>query len=532
MHGVSTAAKRDEWRANLLWVGLAILVAVASLATNLAEIFYAYVLHDPRAIVGRNLADAFFDDLGRMLMCLAGLVILWRAGNRKSCFLLGVGIIALIPFPPLAPEYYPWFDLIVAPVPTYMLPAFALARLRESGLRVRPAIWWLFAVLVAVSILVWIIDNFVLAPVVPARAAEALTLVRTTNYFLAMGLTALLLLYGHRRASTQEGQRFFILLVAVTILMLGNALFSMFNSNAPIFPRWVTNTSSLIRITGAFLFAYAILKHRIIDIGFAINRTLVYGAVTFTLLAAFGLAEFATKSLIPLEGARAGSIITAATALLVFLSFHHVHRWLEHQIERLFFHSWHVAEAQLNRFVTSAGHFTSEGALCAAFADELRRYSRGAEVALFLRREGTDFSLQAGSLAGTAKSYPDDDRAFALMRAERQPIELAHALSTLPGELAAPMLDQRGLAGFVLVGAKPDGSHLRPDQEEKIGWATQQIGLDIQALKARALDEELSGLRRRLAAAEAERDRLASALAMDRNVALEVRDEHDKRATG
>jgi hypothetical protein len=304
------------------------------------------------------------------------------------------------------------------------------------------------------------------------------------------------------------------------MIVLGNILFSLVPSGPrSVFPRWVTNSSSLFRSVGAFLFAYAILKHRVIDIGFAINRTLVYGAVTFTLLAAFGLAEFATKSLIPEHGAEAGSIITAATAVLLFLSFHHVHHWFEHQIERLFFHSWHVAEAALKRFVASAGQFAREDALCSAFADELRRFAQGADVALFLSEGDANFCLEAGGLTGADDHYSDRDRAFALMREERRPIELSRAHSSLPGELAVPMLDQSGLAGFVLLGSKPDGSRLRPDQEENIGWATHQIGLDVQALKARGLDEELVSLRHRLAATEAERDRLLSTLAIDRKIA-------------
>jgi hypothetical protein len=288
----------------------------------------------------------------------------------------------------------------------------------------------------------------------------------------------------------------------------------IFDDGTGIFPPWVTNTSSLFRTAGAFLFAYAILKHRVIDIGFAINRTLVYGAVTFTILAAFGLAEYATKGLIPHEGAEAGSIITAAIAVLLFLSFHHLHHWFEHQIERSFFRSWHLAEAELKRFVGSAGQFASQSALCASFADELRRFAQGADVALFLRPDNGDFCLSAGSVEGACKRYADEDRAFALMRGERKSIDLSRAHSTLPGELAAPMLDQQGLTGFVLIGRKADGSHFRPDEEENIGWATHQIGLDLQALRAKALYEEMATLRNRVIATEAERDRLFASLAV------------------
>ena len=517
MHGTSKVTEQGRWRPNPALLALAAFVVIASLGTNIGELVYAYVLHDPGAILGRSSIDAIFDDFARMLVCFVGIVILWRAGNRRSCFFLGAGIIAhaVFPFPP---ALMPMFRLLVGPL-TNLMPAFAIAKLQESDIRASAVARWMFVLSLAGSVAVWLLDSFF--PPLPAPFAQVLVVIRypTTGGLLAELLTMALLGLGWRRAPVQEADRFFILLLAVTVMMvLGNVLFEMVPS-APgnIFPRWVTVTSSVFRTAGAFLFAYAILKHRVIDIGFAINRTLVYGAVTFTLLAAFGLAEFAMKSLIPEQRAETSSIVAAATAVLLFLSFHHLHQWFEHQIERLFFHSWHVAEAQLKRFVASAGQFTSQSALCTAFADELRHFAQGADVALFLRPDAGDFCLEAGSLAGASECYSDHDRAFALMRGERRPIELARAHSALPGELAAPMLDQRGLAGFVLLGSKPDGSHFRPDQEENIGWATHQVGLDLQALKARALDEELASLRHRLIATEAERDRLIASLGIARD---------------
>jgi hypothetical protein len=519
VHGISTAAQQGTWRPNLAWLAVAVFAIVASLGTNLGELVYAYILHDPRAIIGRTLGHAVIDDVARMLVCLVGLIILWRAGSRRSCFFLGTGIIAhaAFPFPPVA---MPIFRLLIGPLANLM-PAFAIAKLQESGIRVSAAARWAVGVSLGASILIWLLDGFF--PSLSTPFPEVLTQIRysASGGLLAELLTVALLGLGWRRAATQEAHRFFILLVAVAVMMvLGNILFELVQS-APgnVYPRWVTDSSALFRITGAFLFAYAILKHRVVDIGFAVNRTLVYGAVTFTLLAAFGLAEFATKRLIPEHGVEASSIVAAATAVLLFLSFHHLHQWFEHQIERLFFHSWHVAEAELKRFVASASQFTSQGALCAAFADELRRYAQGAEVALLLASDGASFRLEAGALAEAEKRYTDEDRAFALMRGERRPIELPRVHSSLPGEVAAPMLDQRGLAGFVLLGPKPDGSHFRPDQEENIGWATHQIGLDLQALKARALDEELARLHARLTAAEAERDRLVSSLIAARSAA-------------
>lgn len=516
MHGVRTVAAQKQWRPNAAWLALASFIVLAALGTNLAEIVYVYILHDPRVVLGRSLVDGLFDDVARMLMYCVGFIILWRANERRSCFMLGVGIMALTAFPLFQTPLAVAFNFMVGPM-AYLLPAFAMARLQESGVRIARVVEWIFWTGLALETFYWIHTNFFPGLQLPPLVSSVVD--ATAVYLLPALLTAALLAYGWRRSNVQEGHRFLILLAAVGIITLGNQLFAIYSSPNGIFPSWLTNTSSLFRTAGALLFAYAILKHRVIDVGFAINRTLVYGAVTFTLLAAFGLAESAVNKLIPEHGAEAGSLITAAIALLLFFSFHHLHNWFEHQIERLFFHSWHLAEARLKRFVGSAGQFASESALCAASVDELRRYSQGAEAALFLRSAAGDFRLHAGGLAGARKRYSEVDSAFALMRGEREPIDLSRAHSTLPGELAAPMLDQSGLAGFVLLGTKPDHSPFRPDEVENVGWATHQIGLDLQSLRARALHKKLETLRDRLVATEAERDRLLASFSGDGHIA-------------
>ena len=131
--------------------------------------------------------------------------------------------------------------------------------------------------------------------------------------------------------------------------------------------------------------------------------------------------------------------------------------------------------------------------LCKSFAEALSHFAGGAHVALYLRESGGNYRRETGSLAGNA-GYTDDP-AFALMRAERRPIELAQTDSTLPGELALPMLDQGVLVGFVLLAGKPDGVHYRPDEIANLGWAAHQVGLDLQALHARELEAEVSLLR-------------------------------------
>lgn len=263
-------------------------------------------------------------------------------------------------------------------------------------------------------------------------------------------------------------------------------------------PSVAEGTEFIVRIVPIGMLAYAVLKQRLFDFGFAINRTLVYGAAAFTLLVTFGLVEYGAKSMIPVAWPTAGPFISAGIAVLLFLSFHRLHHWFEHHIERFFFKEWQENEAALKRFVHSATHFDQAASLCREFAEELRRFAGGSGAALYLREEDSTFRLAAGGIEGAQDHYAEESRVFAAMRSERRPIDLTRIHNPLPGELALPMLDQLGLAGFVLVAAKAEGTHYRPDEVEVLGWAAHQVGLDLQALEARRLRAEVAGLREKL----------------------------------
>ena len=151
-------------------------------------------------------------------------------------------------------------------------------------------------------------------------------------------------------------------------------------------------------------------------------------------------------------------------------------------------------------------------ALCRAFAEEASRFAEGAPSALYLRGADGAYRLQAGRLADTPDACAEDDQAFALMRAERRPVDLATAHGGLPGALALPMLDQGALAGFVLMDRKPDGADYRPDEVELLGWAACQVGLDLQALHARDLEAQVVSLNEKVAWLSEDKARLTAML--------------------
>ena len=164
----------------------------------------------------------------------------------------------------------------------------------------------------------------------------------------------------------------------------------------------------VLALAATALLAYATLRHRLFDFGFALNRTLVYAVVSFILLAGFGLAEWGVERLhlIPEEWHEGGTVVSAGIALALFLSFHRLRDWVEKHVERLLFSKWHKNEATLRRFIGAADHFGSTAALERAFTAEVSRFSDGAEAAIYLRTQRGPLRASGASWRRPAAAMP------------------------------------------------------------------------------------------------------------------------------
>jgi hypothetical protein len=259
---------------------------------------------------------------------------------------------------------------------------------------------------------------------------------------------------------------------------------------------WYCVTEVLAGVIAPVLFAYAILKDRILDLGFALNRTLVYSLVSAILLGAFGLIEWGVDHFLKIEGREKNALIDAAIALGVFLTFHRVRDFVEKAVEALFFRSWQEKEAKLRRFVTEAAFITDRDALLRSLCAALSAFADGAETAIYLAGKELAFERLSGTVADIADELSENDTALVTLRAERKPIEPDASASLLKASLCAPMTYGSDVRGFVLFGFRPDGADFRPDEVELIGWATLQVGLDLHALGIEQLEHSNAMLRR------------------------------------
>jgi hypothetical protein len=240
--------------------------------------------------------------------------------------------------------------------------------------------------------------------------------------------------------------------------------------------------------------SYAILRHRVLDMGLALNRSLVFAVVGAVLLGTFQFLQVVTARLLHFDDPTKAGLLSGVLAVLVVLAYPKVKPKAEWLIDRLFFRDWVAREADLARFAADAPGFTEASSLATALIGAIDRFTAGAGATLYVRSGDGRFEHQQGSTAGappTATQSLDADEPLAVaLRAGRSVARCDEAHSALPGELAIVLSRQRELDAFVLIGRRRDGSVLRSDEVAALRKTLHAVGVEWQALRWEALQRE------------------------------------------
>jgi hypothetical protein len=434
---------------------------------------------------------------------LIGCSILWRGWGNKTAMLLGAAMVTLgnvgISLPPWAGEAWlamPMMALIaVAIAGVHLLLPFAML-LYEQHAGSLPRWHWQVAygwlAMVACVTVAFASDFIALTGYLNwiGGGVRAFGTIATVSFVASFAY----LFAVWRRSAGAPRNRLALIVLAMVAYALGNMV--TWGTNALtgnfIAAGWLGYVNALmLGLIAPGLLAYAVLRHKLFDLGFAVNRTLVYASVGVLVLASFALIEWGIKQAIPKAWYGGSAYFSAAIAVGLYLLFNRIHHSVERVIERLFFHKWQLNEAALRRFVAAAAHVEKPEALAGHFERELARFSGGASAAVYARTGDGDYASAAGARIDA------DDPTLSAMRAEQGTVVPAELGSPIAAALALPMMHQAALAGFVLLGPKPTGEDYRPDEIAVLGWATQQVGLDLQAIRVRELEQSVVTLEAR-----------------------------------
>jgi hypothetical protein len=231
--------------------------------------------------------------------------------------------------------------------------------------------------------------------------------------------------------------------------------------------------------------AYAVLRHRVIDLGFALNRTVVFGAISIVVLVFVSLIDWlSSKVLGEVQLATAGEAVVAVVFGFALNSFHdHIENWVESTI----FRERHRIESRLEERIEALTFAESEVEVDLTVAVEVKELLKLFSAAVFRCEMGsTSFKrVAAGGWSDADLTAFDADSPLATtMRTTKGPVFLADLkieLPALPNGAAAPVLAvpiaaQRELLGIALYGNVYEGSAPDPKEIELLARLARAAG--------------------------------------------------------
>ncbi|HEY1655500.1 MAG TPA: hypothetical protein VGF86_10325 [Candidatus Tumulicola sp.] len=258
--------------------------------------------------------------------------------------------------------------------------------------------------------------------------------------------------------------------------------------------------------------AYAVVRHRVIDVSFIVGRTLVYTILTLFAVSVFSLIEYFVGKLLERGGLALVLEIVAAAA--IGLSMNALHTRLDAIIDVVLFRRRHLAEARVKATASVLPHATTRAFVDQTIVNEPADAFDLASAAVFvLDEDGGGYTRTAGRGWGgaTATRLDADDRLVVRFRAERAPLDLSDARwgrDDLPGGAQQPLyaipvtLGAR-LEAIALYGGHTGGEDLDPDERHCLRRLANGAALAYDHLAAedlrRRLEEagiEIAALRR------------------------------------
>jgi hypothetical protein len=337
-------------------------------------------------------------------LCLAD-GFLWMTTNMLDYYsVYGMAKPGSLPFPLGAAAINNWLWVpSVGLLATYVFLLFPNGRLTSR--RWRPLAWLSGVVIVSVSIGVMLSPETLDMPrgIRNPFGLEAAPWVTTVAYAilpllpLCMFASAVSLVLRYRRSKGDERQQIKWIAFAASLVAL-TYLIAMVASFVHPSEAWTTVGSvwwlNLLTIAALLSFVtipiavgFAVLKYRLYDIDLIINRTLVYGSLTVTLVALyFGGIVVLQRVFVLLTGQQSTLAVVASTLLIAAL-FTPLRQRIQSFIDRRFYRSKYDAAKTLEAFSVQLRDETDLDALSEDLVTVVRDTMQPAYVSLWLRPE-------------------------------------------------------------------------------------------------------------------------------------------------
>lgn len=242
-----------------------------------------------------------------------------------------------------------------------------------------------------------------------------------------------------------------------------------------------------------FGLAYVILRHRVIDVGFVLNRAVVYTGVSLVIVGVFVIVETLLGKYVESTNHVTSVAVQLAVALTLGFSIRFVHARVDRFVDNVLFRERHLAEAAIHAFAQEASYITDLDILLSRCVKTVERHARARGAGVWLSDDRGLYHAKATSFA-IAPEVDENDPAVVSMRARRVNVYVRDCESALPGALAFPMIVRGELLGILVCGQKLDDETYAPDEENALASLAASVGHATDAIEVRELRRRLEAL--------------------------------------
>ncbi|MDQ2865641.1 MAG: hypothetical protein M3R51_05395 [Candidatus Eremiobacteraeota bacterium] len=279
-------------------------------------------------------------------------------------------------------------------------------------------------------------------------------------------LAALLLLQKFKHAPENVRQRFSFLVVGIIVSFVAYAVYFV-----PGVPVAVAQIAGYAVVVMPVSVAYAVLRHRVLDVKFVLNRAIAYGMVSLFVIAIVSLLDWLFSRVVSEQHlAVAGELVAT---IVIGLLLDRINKWIEGGVESVLFRGRRSAENFLRRAAAALPYATEIAAVTEGLVqipDEALKLSAAAHY----RRSPVNGRFEG---AGTTKDTPmapsgfdPNDLLVRMLQASENRVWLEELRAHLDSEnaaiyvLAVPVSVRHELVSFTLYGAHRNGSQLDPEE--------------------------------------------------------------------
>jgi hypothetical protein len=200
-------------------------------------------------------------------------------------------------------------------------------------------------------------------------------------------VASLVLRYRHSREEEREQIKWIAFSASVVglLFLIGLVISLIYGSEPPSWTRLLDGVTSLSYTGVPIAVGFAVLKYRLYDIDLIINRTLVYGSLTATLVVLYLVGIVVLQRVFVILTGQQSTLAVVASTLLIAALFTPLRRRIQSFIDRRFYRRKYDARKTLEAFSAKLREETDLEALNNDLVEVVRETMQPAHVSVWLR---------------------------------------------------------------------------------------------------------------------------------------------------